>query len=152
MELERLAYDAALRSLDRQEQLLNELRARTGILVAAASLAVPFLARPALEDANLPLLIAGLASFACSVGASLYVLLPRSDLFFTLKGGGIYEALYAWRDDPGVVYRRLAYHLDRRWESNDVRLKRVVAAFRLAAIALGAEGALLLASVGAILV
>jgi hypothetical protein len=37
--LAELAYEASLRRLDKQEQLLEELRARTGLLLAAASLA-----------------------------------------------------------------------------------------------------------------
>jgi hypothetical protein len=148
VELERLAYEAAIRSLDRQEELLNELRARSGILVGASSLAAPFLGRPALEDANLPLLIAALAAFACAVGASLYVLLPRRDLSFSMEGAGIYEELYPWRHDPAEIYRRLAYHLDWRWDSNNVRLDRVVRAFRVATWSLAAEVVLLLASVG----
>jgi hypothetical protein len=99
VELERVAHDAALRSLDRQEQLVNELRSRTGIVIAASSLAASFLGRPALDKGSAPLFVAALAAFALSVGASLYVLLPRQNLFFTLRGSGIYEALYAWRDD-----------------------------------------------------
>lgn len=38
-EFEQLAYEAALRSLDKQERLLEELRARTGVLLAASSIA-----------------------------------------------------------------------------------------------------------------
>jgi hypothetical protein len=49
-DLARLAYESALRALDKQEQLLAELRARTGLLLAASSLAASFLGRPALEN------------------------------------------------------------------------------------------------------
>jgi hypothetical protein len=38
-ELAEIAYDASLRRLDKQERLLDDLRARTGLLLAAASLA-----------------------------------------------------------------------------------------------------------------
>jgi hypothetical protein len=48
--LAELAYDASLRRLDKQEQLLEELRARTGLLLAAASLAASFLGRPLLSS------------------------------------------------------------------------------------------------------
>jgi hypothetical protein len=48
-DLSRLAYEASLRSLDKQEELLGELRSRTGLLLAASSLAASFLGRPALE-------------------------------------------------------------------------------------------------------
>jgi hypothetical protein len=42
-EFEKLAYEAALRGLDKQENLLEELRTRTGVLLAASSLAASFL-------------------------------------------------------------------------------------------------------------
>jgi hypothetical protein len=79
------------------------------------------------------------------------VLLPRTNLFFTLKGGRVYEAFYAWREDVGEVFRRLTYDLDRIWDSNDLRLLGLIRAFRVAAWALAAEVVLLLASVGATL-
>ena len=47
---ERLAYDAAQRALDKQERLLEELRSRTGLLLAAASLAASFLGREAFAE------------------------------------------------------------------------------------------------------
>ena len=46
---ERLAYEAAQRALDKQERLLEELRSRTGLLLAAASLAASFLGREAFD-------------------------------------------------------------------------------------------------------
>jgi hypothetical protein len=42
-DLARLAYEASLRSLDKQEELLGELRSRTGLLLAASSVAASFL-------------------------------------------------------------------------------------------------------------
>ena len=48
-EFERLAYETALRGLDKQEELLRELRSRTGVLLAAASLAASFLKAPRLH-------------------------------------------------------------------------------------------------------
>jgi hypothetical protein len=151
VELERVAYEASLRSLDRQEQLVNEIRSRTGVLIAASALAASFLGRPALDQGNGVLIFVALASFAISIGASLYVLLPRKDLFFTLQGSVIYEALYPWRDDSPEVHRRLTYELDRQWDANDVRLQAVFRAFRVATWALAAEVIFLLASVGATL-
>lgn len=48
-DLARMAYDASLRSLDKQDELLSELRSRTGLLLAASSLAASFLGEPALD-------------------------------------------------------------------------------------------------------
>jgi hypothetical protein len=58
----RLAYDASLRSLDKQEQVLDELRARTGLLIATSSLAASFLGRPALDAAPVAVGVLALAA------------------------------------------------------------------------------------------
>jgi hypothetical protein len=42
-ELEQLAYDLGLRALGQQERVLEELRARTGILLAATAFTASFL-------------------------------------------------------------------------------------------------------------
>lgn len=146
---EQLAYEAAQRALDKQERLLEELRSRTGLLLAAASLAASFLGREAFDaDPKRGLAILALAAFLVAVGASVYILLPKSDKFiFALIGAGLYEGLYEVKDDLGEVYRRLAYDLDRFWEANDQELQRLFTAFRLAAVALSAEIVVLIAMV-----
>jgi len=126
---------------------VDELRARTGLLIAASSLAVSFLGRPALAHAGTALVVLALVAFALSVVSSLYVLMPKSGLVFSLAGSALYEGLFDFRDDMAEVYRRVTYELDRFWESNDVRLQRLFLAFRVAAFALGVEVVLLLASV-----
>jgi hypothetical protein len=105
-DLERLAYDNAIRALDKQEKLLEELRARTGVLLAAASLAASLLGGQAFDDVRpVTLLITALAAFALSFGASLFVLLPRS-FIFALEGPRVYEQLYEFRDDTAEIHRR----------------------------------------------
>ncbi|HET8606611.1 MAG TPA: hypothetical protein VFL66_06220 [Gaiellaceae bacterium] len=146
--LERLAYDAALRSLDKQERLLDEIRARTGVLVGVSSLAVSFLGRPAIESGR-PVAVVALAlmAFTASVGAGLYVLLPKHELVFALSGVALYEGLYDCRADLEEALRRLTYDLQRFWQSNDANLRRLVASFRLAGLALAAEVVLLVVAV-----
>jgi hypothetical protein len=149
--LAELAYDASLRRLDKQEQLLEELRARTGLLLAAASLAASFLGRPALDADPAFVAILALIAFALSIGASLYVLMPKENLVFAVIGSRVYEELYEFREDIGEVQRRLAYDLDRFWVENDRVMQRLFNAFRVAAWALVAEVALLLSSLTDIL-
>ena len=146
---ERLAYEAALRALDKQERLIEELRSRTGLLLAAASLAASFLGREAFAGhPKRGLAILALVAFLLAVGASVYVLLPKPGKFiFAMVGAGLYEGLYELRDDLGEVYRRLAYDLDRFWDDNDVELQKLFRAFRLAALGLSAEIVLLIAMV-----
>lgn len=146
---ERLAYEAALRALDKQERLIDELRSRTGLLLAAASLAASFLGREAFAGhPKRGLAILALVAFLLAVGASVYVLLPKTGKFvFAMVGAGLYEGLYELRDDLGEVYRRLAYDLDRFWDDNDVELQKLFRAFRLAAVGLSAEIVILMAMV-----
>jgi hypothetical protein len=146
---ERLAYEAALRALDKQERLIDELRSRTGLLLAAASLAASFLGREAFAgDPKRGLAVLALVSFRLAVGASMYVLLPKTGKFvFAMVGAGLYEGLYEVRDDLDEVYRRLAYDLDRFWDDNDLELQKLFGAFRLAALGLSAEIVILIAMV-----
>ena len=74
---EELAHRAGERALDKQERVLEELRSRTGLLLAAASLAASFLGREAFSrDASDVLALLARISFLLAMGASAYVLLP----------------------------------------------------------------------------
>jgi hypothetical protein len=139
-EFERLAYETALRGLDKQEELLRELRSRTGVLLAAASLAASFLGTDAFQDPSSVVLVAfALVAFITSIGASVYILTPKGELTFSQAGSGLYEGLFAYREDLAEVYRPLAYDLDRFWDSNDEGIARLFLAFRVAAVALVLE-------------
>jgi len=145
--LARIAYEAASQSLDKKERLLEEVRARTGLVLAASSLAVAFLGRSAIDNADRVLIALALASFAISVGAAIAVLLPRPNLTFALRGAGVYEGLYDFSGDLDEVYRRLTYDLDRFWDSNDEVVGRLLRWFKLAAAAVVVEVVLLVAAV-----
>jgi len=139
-ELERIAYESAVRALDKQERVVEELRARTGILVAASSLAASLLGSRALDVLHpLVLVFLALGAFVVSLGAGLAVLVPREGFVFALNGPEVYERLFDFRDDPGEVHRRLAYDLQRFWDGNEERLRGIRTAFRVAAYALGIE-------------
>lgn len=146
---ERLSYEAAQRALDKQERLLEELRSRTGLLLAAASLAASFLGREAFaSDPKRGFAFVALIAFLVAVGASVYVLLPKSEKFiFALVGAGLYEGLYEVKDDLAEVYRRLAYDLDRFWDANDREMQKLFRSFRFAAAGLAAEIVVLIAMV-----
>jgi hypothetical protein len=149
-EYERLAFEAAQRALDKQERLLEELRSRTGILLAAAALGASFLGREAFGgDPRRGLAVGALVALLIAIGSSVYILVPKADRFvFAVVGSGLYEGLYETRNDPPEVYRRLAYDLDRFWEANDAEMQKLFIMFRLAAGALVVELLLLVAMVG----
>jgi hypothetical protein len=72
-DFERLAFEAALRGLEKQERLLEELRARTGVLLAASSLAASFLGQQAFQDPeSAGLAVVALAAFVVSIVASVH--------------------------------------------------------------------------------
>jgi hypothetical protein len=146
VDLAQISYEASQRALDKQERLLDELRSRTGLLLAASSLAASFLGRPAIDADQPALAVLALGAFAISITGSIYVLLPKRNLVFSLIGGEVYEVLYEFRDDVSEVHRRLAYDLDRFWETNDRVMQQLLWGFRISATALVLEILLLLAS------
>src|SRR5262249_21746416 len=75
------------------------IRARTGLVPAASSVAATFLGRAALDRGNGGLVVLRLVAFALSVAASLSVLLPKNNLVFAVSGTTLYEELCPFRDD-----------------------------------------------------
>ncbi len=139
-EFEKLAYEAALRSLDKQEAYVEELRARTGVLLAASSLAASFLGQQAFQNPSpRGLAIVALLAFVVSIGTDVFILLPKQGLIFAQKGEDLYERLFAAREDMSEVYRSLTYQLDRFWKSNDAKIEWLIRAFAVAAAALVIE-------------
>lgn len=89
-----------------------------------------------------------LVAFVVSIGASVFVLLPKKNLIFALAGANVYVSFHATRNDLAEVYRRLAYDLDRYWDSNDREIGRAAKAFTLAAGSLIIETLALVALLG----
>lgn len=89
----RLAHEAALRALDKQERVLEELRARTGMLLAASSLAAAFLGQEAFRRPEPAwLVIVALVAFVAVILACVYILVPTSELVFAESGVGLTRA------------------------------------------------------------
>jgi hypothetical protein len=139
-EFEKLAYETALRALDKQEGLLEELRARTGVLVAAAAIAASLLGPRAFQNPSPKgLAVTALVAFVIALGASVFVLLPKKRLVFAASGTGIYEGFYALRKDMSRVYRHLTYDLQAFWETNEEEMLWLSRVFTLAAAAMVIE-------------
>jgi hypothetical protein len=140
MQYERLAFDAALRALDKQESVLDELRSRTGVLLAASALAASFLGRDAFRDPSPVLAAIALGAFVASMAACVYILVPRRERFvFSISGPVLYAGLYEVREDLAEVHRRLAYALQGYWDENDDNLQPLFRAYRFGAGALVAQ-------------
>lgn len=139
-EIEKLAFELASRTLAQQEAVLNELRARTGTLLAASSLATSFLGVRALDGSGVGAVGGGaLTMFIVSLLSSAYVLFPRRGLVFAIGA----DALLEQSAELSEEHRRLASWLQAAWRSNETVVERLVRAFSLATVSLVAEAMLL---------
>jgi hypothetical protein len=142
-ELPALAYQLALRSLDHQESGLDELRARTNTLLAAAAVRASLLGAPAIQRGGVSIwLLLALLAFGACVGLCLFVLIP-TELTFAINGPEVYEALFEHANEPNEVHRQLACWLQSFHTANLAPIRRRRARFRDAALALGAQIVLL---------
>lgn len=142
--LEKEVHRIAVQALEQQEKDLTELRARTGVLLTAASLIASFLGGQVLARQGFsPWTVLALVAFGASVALCIYVLLPKGGLTFTLDGPEAYGALYEVRYDDGEVDRKLAYWLASFRVANDPVLRRLTKAFEVAGFALLTEVGLL---------
>lgn len=133
-ELERLAYDIAVRALSQQEQALNELRSRTGTLLAASAIVASFIGGQALQRVGVDgWTVSALIALAASLVACIAVLWPRDGLIFALSGPEVYEVLYAESLDE--AYRRLAYWVQWFRDDNQVTIRLLSDAYRVGAAA-----------------
>jgi hypothetical protein len=140
-ELAALAYQLSLRTLGQQEASLNDLRARTGTLIAAASIVTSFLGGAAFTRAGLDgWSIIALVAFTCSIALATWVLLPKENLIFSIHGSALYETEI--ENDVFSIsetHRRLAYWLDGFHDNNEPKLRRLYSCYRGATVALLVE-------------
>jgi hypothetical protein len=130
-----LSYAAAVRALEVQERAVDQLRARTGLLLAATSLTASFLGAQTLQHANGIDTLEGLAlvSLLISVGTCTYVLLPKKGFVFSLSGAEMYEELFEFDDDE--MRQRLIYWLEAYWQGNQMSVESLGRYFFAAAVA-----------------
>ena len=143
------AYELALRAIDQQERRLNELRSRTGTLIAAASVAASFLGAQAARSSDLDL-AGGLAvvGYLVCVGAALYVLLPHR-LVLEFRGSALLNAV-AEVDHVTVeeALRAASGWIERFHERNRGELQHLSRWFTVACAGLGFEIVLWIVSLG----
>jgi hypothetical protein len=138
-----LAYDEARRALDAQESVVNELRTRAGVLIAAAAITTSFFGGRALSDGDVA--TAGWIAITCFgvVGASvLAVLWPRTDWTFTVNAQRFIGTYVESEDGPlplPAIHRDLALHMSASYVTNARQLRALTMAFRIGAIFLVGE-------------
>ena len=121
--------------LERQERVMDELRARTGTLLAASSIAASFLGAQAARDHTGVLTFLAVGAFVISVAAATYVLLPKSNLVFALRGTVLFEEEFQQGVPLDETHRRLAYWLEEFHAQNQLVIDRLVSLFRVATLA-----------------
>lgn len=86
---------------------------RAGVLLAASSLTASLLGPASISGSELQgLAITALVAFVISIGASVYILMPKGNLYCPEAGARLCEVFNEVRADMGEVYRRLVYELD----------------------------------------
>jgi drug/metabolite transporter (DMT)-like permease len=147
----KLAYDESIRALQQQSSVLDDLRTRTGIVLAALSITAGFLGAKALENPGLTTWSwAAIVCFALAGVFSLCVLWPSGKWSFTSNAKIILEDLS--RDDSitlDEMYGTYGEANQEAWESHDRdRLKPLIWFFRLAVIFLVLQVGFWLAALG----
>jgi hypothetical protein len=137
--LSELSYAEGIRGLEVQERTVDQLRARTGLLLAASSLSASFLGSETIQrqhtGLSLPSVLA-LIALVVSIGLCVYLLVGKKGFVFSLNPAEMYEALFEYREDENEMQRRLAYWTHGFWEANDDKLKVLWRWFTGAAAAL----------------
>lgn len=124
--------------------MLDELRSRCGLLIAAASLTTAFLGAAALGHSGFDTL-AALASlaFVAVLGLALWVLMPQKTWKFSL---GAAVLLDDWQNEKcGTVVEMQAFvarKLEENWNSNDTEMQSLYQKFAFATVLLGIDALL----------
>jgi hypothetical protein len=138
--LAEISYQSAVHALGQQEAALNELRSRTGTLLAAEALTTSFFGAAAIQQGalTLPGRLA-IACFGISLGIALFILVPWRDLQFSLSGPLLYESLRACGEDEEEVYCRAAHWLEVLWSDNRGAIAHLHPLFTVSIAALALE-------------
>jgi hypothetical protein len=136
-----LALAESVRAIELQSRSLDELRTRTGVLIAATSVVASFLGSEVLKTTSFGVLT-GLAvvSFGVGLVACLAVLWPREWRFAL----GANVLLEDWADEPRcgddqAMSAFIARVLEKNWFANKKQIDNMLILFEVAVGALGIE-------------
>ena len=135
LSISRLRYQEAVRGIDNQRGALRELRARTGMLITAATISSSFLGSTAATGhPGFPVrFLWGIIPFGISIGLALIMLMPWPGWYFMLRG----KTFKAYTGEPEwKITSALAGILDKNIDSNQKRLDLMSICFAASAIAL----------------
>jgi len=133
-----------------QNETLNELHSRTGVVIAAATVASAFLGAVALQR-HAPdywLNVLGLIAFATTTILCLSVLWPSEDWEFSFDAGDLDDRYYATDSDPTEMCREMLLSNARSRSRNNEKLRKRFELFRFACCALACDIVFWLVAVG----
>jgi hypothetical protein len=139
---EEIAYQESVRALEMQSRTLDELRSRTGLLLAAASVVTSFLGAEVLRrDGVTTVAVLAILVFIGVVVLALLIVLPWRDWHFAQ---GAKTLLEDWTGDQShgdikAMQRFLAENIEEDWDHNKQKLDSMFALFTIAAGLLGVE-------------
>jgi hypothetical protein len=132
----------ARRAIGVQVAALDELRARTGLLLAAASLSGSFLGGAAAKSGTELGFVGGVAviAFCLGVGSCIRVLWPKNEgwTFVNSPGQLIADWIKIQRPEQSMQLF-LAEKMEGHFKKNKTRLDRLYEWFQVAAISVGAS-------------
>ncbi len=134
-----IIYEEAVRGWSLQSSVLDELRSRTGVLLAAASVAVALLGSSDISKHETFTILGwfALGAFCVVIGLCLYVLFPTGGWTFTHN---VNLALKGYVEDKRSLddtREGLAIRAEEYRDKNDKKLRCMFLAFQGASLALG---------------
>ena len=137
-----IAFEVARRGLDNQERRVDELRSRSGTLVAAEAIATSFLGSEVLKSRDVDLIaLLGFVFFLFSMVSTIWVLLPKKDWRFDSSPTTLIENWFEIGDPPTEreVWRKLALEWEGFWVGNQEKLDGLYWMFAWACFCLSLE-------------
>jgi len=139
----RFVYDEAVRTIDHQEETLDNLRARAGMLLTATSVATSFLGAAALRETEDTAPWAGIAvALFVAVGLACVALLwPRDGWRWRFGAKKLIDD-YVEASSPAdlnEMYKELALYLEENYAHNKNKMEPMWTMFRAAVAFLALE-------------
>jgi hypothetical protein len=137
----KIIYEEAVRGWSLQSSVLDELRSRTGVLLAAASVAVALLGSSDISkhEGFTTLGWFAIGAFGVTLGLCLYVLFPTRGWIFTHKVDSAITGYVGDGRSLDDTREGLAIKAEEYRDKNDEKLRCMFLAFQGASLALGAS-------------
>lgn len=138
----RFVYDEAVRTIEHQEQTLDDIRGRAGILLTATSVATSFLGAAALDTGRAGRWgVVAIVLFFLAGAGSVGLLWPFKGWKFRF---GTRELLKHYVEAPSAadlneLFRELAMHLEDNYRENKTRIDKMWRVFQISAALLFLE-------------